>query len=615
MAKKVKKEKEKNPLHRDFSLGSNLKFIFGTLLREEKMLWLLLPLSILVAPFNQYLWSFASKYIIELITSGAVWQELLPLVFIFFCVMLLTVCINSYSGGHAWYRYIRMRMKLLKGLNRKAMTVDFENLENADVMDMFQRAQNACGGNNNGVEGMMRSGVDFLTQLAVVMVGLFIMGTLSPWMILILLFTGSFSFFSSDWAGAYSKKTVWDVLSNWWRKNSYMNRVSTDFVAAKDIRMFGLSDWLLQKMQGLNDYRYEMQKKNEWIWYLAGMFDNVTWMVSQIAVYAFIIYRVVQKDLSVANAFLYISTAGVFYQYVVTILKSFAGLRQMSREVSDFRSFLVYEGGDAQVHTGKKVPQCPTYEFTFEDVSFRYPGSEKEALRHLNLSLMPGERLAVVGLNGAGKSTFIKLLLRLYEPTSGRILLNGVDIREYNKADYYRLFAPVFQEVVLFALPLSENISMDIPERTDLSRATQCLAMAGLEEKVSELPQGIQTQVLKIIEDTGVDFSGGEKQKLALARALYKDAPVVVLDEPTAALDALAEYALYQNFNQMIGNKSAVYISHRLSSTRFCDHVAMFVSGEMVEYGTHEGLLAQNGAYANMFRVQAQYYETEPACE
>lgn len=217
----------------------------------------------------------------------------------------------------------------------------------------------------------------------------------------------------------------------------------------------------------------------------------------------------------------------------------------------------------------------------------------------------------MVGLNGAGKTTFIKLLLRLYEPSSGKILLNGIDIRNYQKRSYYQLFAPLFQEVELFAFPLAENISMDTPENTDVVRAEECLHMAGFGNKLKELPKGIHTEVLKIIDEEGLDFSGGERQKLALARALYKNAPIIVLDEPTAALDALAEYELYQNFDRMIGDKSAIYISHRLSSTRFCDHIGMFMDGEMVEYGTHQELLQKNGAYSKMFELQAQYYTEE----
>lgn len=611
-----KKEEKKNPITKEYSLWSNICFIFGNMFRYQKALIWLVPMPVFIHPVTAYLWTFVSKYVIELITAEGSWQELVPLIFIFFVIMMVALCLNTFYWSNTWYRYIGVRMSLMIRLNRKAMSVRFEHLENPDVMDAFRKAQNSAGGNSDGVEGMMHSGTDFINNLAVVIVGILIMGTLSPWIIVLVVVTGLLSFLGNDWANAHSKKTVWDVLSGWWRKNEYMNYITTDFTAAKDVRMFSLSDWLMKKRVELDEYRYRMQIKNERIWLISGLIGNLAWAVSQLGVYGFIIYSVVQGRVSVANAFLYVSTAGTFYQHITSVLKNFAELRQKSRQVCDFRSFLdfedtILEKDKSNSVARKKVPVNTKYEFVFENVSFQYPKAENYALKNLNLKLSVGERLAVVGLNGAGKSTFIKLLLGLYEPTEGRILLNGTDIREYDKNSYYSLFAPVFQEVYLFAFPLVENVSMDTPENTDDSKAEECLIKAGLEEKLKELPKGIHTEMLKIIDDEGVDFSGGEKQKLALARALYKDAPVVVLDEPTAALDALAEYKLYQNFDSMIGDKTAVYISHRLSSTRFCKHVAMFVDGEMREYGTHESLMKQKGAYAEMFKVQAQYYVEE----
>ena len=310
--------------------------------------------------------------------------------------------------------------------------------------------------------------------------------------------------------------------------------------------------------------------------------------------------------MSIGNFTLYLGSAATFFQHVISLFDCIVSMLAKSREVDDWRSFLEIDDG---IEEGTvELPKTDTYEFKFENVSFRYPKAEKCALKNLNITLTAGKRLAVVGLNGAGKSTFIKLLLRLYEPTEGRILLNGVDIRSYSRADYYSIFSAVFQDVNIFAYPLSENVSMDTPENTDRKKAEQSLRDAGLGDKLESLSKGVDTELLKVIYDDGIDLSGGEKQKLALARALYKDAPVVVLDEPTAALDALAEASLYENFDKLIGGKTAVYISHRLSSTGFCDAVAMFKDGEMIEYGTHQSLLNAGGAYAEMFRVQAQYY-------
>ncbi|MGN1083787.1 MAG: ABC transporter ATP-binding protein, partial [Lachnospiraceae bacterium] len=369
-------------------------------------------------------------------------------------------------------------------------------------------------------------------------------------------------------------------------------------------------EWLTGKYKELNSIRYEAQKVNAKFWFRTSVAGNGFWFLSQILVYAWLVYSMIEGNLTIGNFTLYLASSGTFFQYISALLNGASNILARSREVDDFRSFLDFDGGD-QERTGKELPKLASYEFVFENVSFKYPKAERYALKNLNLTLKAGKRLAVVGLNGAGKSTMIKLLLRLYEPTEGRILLNGVDVREYDKQSYYEAFAPVFQQVELFAFPMEENVSMKEPERTDSKKAGECLAAAGLSEKIATLPAGTKTELLKIVYDDGVDLSGGEKQKLALARALYKDAPVVVLDEPTAALDALAEAKLYEDFDKLIGGKTAVYISHRLSSTQFCNQVAMFADGEMVEYGTHAELMEKGGAYAEMFRIQAQYYVEE----
>lgn len=451
----------------------------------------------------------------------------------------------------------------------------------------------------------MHEMANLLCNLSVALAGLFILGVVNP-----LLITLAVDFWLFNRISKADKEQVWDALSMWWRKNRYMENITTDFAAAKDIRMFGLTGWLMHKYRELMAERYEKEQLHQRIWQRQRLMTCITMLVSQGLIYAWLIYAVVTGRMTLGGFTLYVSSYNTFAGAVWMVMRGIAELLARSREVDDFRSFMDFDGGDEDVG-GIPVPVSADYEFTFRDVSFRYPKAEQYALAHLNLTLKAGERLAVVGLNGAGKSTFIKLLLRLYEPTEGEILLNGVNVKEYNKHSYYKLFAPAFQTVELFAFPLAENVSMQPPEKTDCAKAEARLRDAGLSEKLASLHDGVHTQMLKVIYDDGVDLSGGERQKLALARALYKDAPIVVLDEPTAALDALAESRLYEDFDKLIGTKSAVYISHRLSSTRFCDRVAMFVDGKLAELGTHESLLEQNGKYAEMFHIQAQYYVEE----
>ncbi len=247
------------------------------------------------------------------------------------------------------------------------------------------------------------------------------------------------------------------------------------------------------------------------------------------------------------------------------------------------------------------------YQIEFRDVSFHYPGSDQWALRHVNMEFTVGSRLAVVGQNGSGKTTFIKLLCRLYDPQEGQILLNGIDIRKYNYQDYLAIFSVVFQDFQLLAFPLGENVAA--ARDYDPAHAEECLRKAGLSERLDSLPSGLDTCLYREFDKRGVEISGGEAQKIAIARALYKDAPFLILDEPTAALDPIAEAGIYEKFDSISGDKTAIYISHRLSSCKFCDEIAVFDGGQVIQQGTHQELLEQiGGKYRTLWDAQAQYY-------
>ena len=247
------------------------------------------------------------------------------------------------------------------------------------------------------------------------------------------------------------------------------------------------------------------------------------------------------------------------------------------------------------------------YDVEFRDVSFKYPGSDQYSLRHVSVKFKIGKRMAIVGQNGSGKTTFIKLLCRLYDPTEGQILLNGIDIRKYRYDDYMNVFAIVFQDFQLFAFTLGENVAAG--QHYDRARAERCLRDAGFGERLDQLPKGLDTWLYRFFDEQGVEVSGGEAQKIAIARALYKDAPFIILDEPTAALDPIAEAEVYSKFDTIAGDKTSIYISHRLSSCRFCDEIAVFDRGQIVQQGTHEELLNDtNGKYHALWHAQAQYY-------
>lgn len=537
MKMKKKKDENQNPYHREYGLFGNMRYVMSNMFGLVPKMRLYIPVGIICAPLIQYLWTFITKFVIDMITGESGWENLLRLIAAVTAVQVVSTMLNTWRNSK-WSWFIYARTKMMVEFNRKIMTIDFTNTEDSDVMDCREKGGRAAQGNNIGLEGMMRNTVSLMENTAVAAVGLVILGTMNIFVVLVLIALSAVAFASKNYANKRCKKEVWDPLANWWRRNHYMSNTTCDFAAAKDIRMFGLREWLTEKFKKEKVTRYEGQKLNEKIWFACSITTNVCFALSQIAVNGWLLYKAARGEMTIGNFSFYTAASISFYTYVRNIMDSIADLLQRSREVDDWRSFLDMDGGDPD--EGMEVPEYESYEFEFKNVSFKYPKSENYALKNLSLTLKAGQRLAVVGLNGAGKSTFIKLLLRLYEPTEGEILLNGINVQKYSKTSYYRIFAPVFQDVNLFAFPLAENVSMKSPESTDKKLAEGCLENAGFGEKLKELPNGIDTEILKVIYDDGTDLSGGEKQKLALARALYKDAPVVVLDEPTAALDALA---------------------------------------------------------------------------
>ncbi len=611
MAKK-NKAKENNELHTEYGVLSNIKFVLGRIKKYRPMLFPIMLICIVANSTMSYLWSFFGKFVIDIIEVQALTpdKDISPLIrlLVWVGIIQLVLCgLNTFGFNRFWFLAIDTRFKVITERIRRVLKMNYQALENPKMLDMHQKAMDACGGNNNGFEGMIHNMRNLLTSVLTVIVAVTGVAVLDWRLIIALTFLSILQFLFFRHTIKKDKKEVWDKLAPSWRKINYMERTTQDFDCAKDIRLFGMKNWLSQKQ---HDILHEKESKMIYsrnLWIGNNLFNGTVSIISNGLIYGVLIYSVLKSDMSIGNFTLFMGLATVFSSNLAFLLNQIGDMKKCSLQVDDLRTFLDYneeESGDFL-----PLPHTDKYTFEFKNVSFKYDGAEDYALKNLNLTLEAGKRLAVVGLNGAGKTTFIKLLLRLYDVTEGEILLNGVNINRYNRTEYYTLFAPVFQNVEVFAFPVSENISMKSPDETDVELSEGCARKAGLSEKLDSLTDGISTELLKVLHDDGIDLSGGEKQKLALARALYKNAPVIVLDEPTAALDPLAEYNLYKSFDEIIADKTAVYISHRLSSTRFCDGIAMFKAGEMIEYGTHDDLLNAKGAYAEMFEIQAQYYK------
>ena len=628
------KESNDNPFHKEYGICSNTLYILKKCRQYCPSVLVIASIGIICNSVMSYYLGFFGKLVIDVVGSEFLYDEkvtrLLAIVLIGGLAAGLLQLGISFSSSKVWYRYVYVRMCIIEERVARALSINYEFLEKPETLDIHERASQATGGNNNGVEGMMHLletlAVNFIT-VVVTAISVFV---LDIRLVLVLIVLAAIQYAYHVFCVRTDKKNVWDKLGNTWRQMDYMERVTQDFDYAKDIRLFSMQGFLMKKQHKIFENRWQKFDYHQNLWFSHSIVVNIAWLIGKAAIYGALFYAVINKDMSVGNFTLFFALAMAFSSNLVNFLRRFGDFGRTSLEVDDFRSFMELDSracNEPSEHTCPDVlsgvvelqkrtdtvslQSAAEYIIEFKNVSYRYSEAEEYALKNLNLKISSGEKLAVVGLNGAGKTTMIKLLLRLYDPTEGCILLNGVDIRYYKRQDYYRLFSPVFQDVEVLAFPIAENISMKSIAYTDLDKAYSCVVDAGLQDKIDSLQKGILTELLKVVDEEGVDFSGGEKQKLALARALYKNAPIVVLDEPTSALDAIAEQRLYQSFDKMIGKKSAVYISHRLASTRFCDNVAMFKSGEMIEYGTHESLMEKKGEYARMFELQAQYYQKE----
>lgn len=376
--------------------------------------------------------------------------------------------------------------------------------------------------------------------------------------------------------------------------------------------------WLLGAFEKVIDRFTRLRGKGKAAYMAAGLFGKGLSFLKNLLIYGFLILQMTQGRMTATAFLIYTGLVSGFDSWLTAC---FAALQEFFHHHITIGKFRAFEDAVAAGKRGKWGDAVPeragqAHEIRLEQVCFRYPGSESDTIHNLNLTIRSGERLALVGANGAGKTTLVKLLCGLYRPDSGRILLDGQELGELSEEACFREFSVVFQDVFTFSFSLMENVSCAEEEATDLDRLRDSLTRAGLMEKVNGLEQGVHTPLNRDLGENGVSLSGGELQKLMLARSLYKGAPVVILDEPTAALDPIAEGEMYEKYDELLQGRTGVFISHRLSSTRFCDRIVFLENGRMVEEGTHEELMKKGGAYANMFSVQAQYYKEgeEAAC-
>lgn len=502
---------------------------------------------------------------------------------------------------------MRIRLRYIIRCSEKIQNMDYKNVEDSTFWEKYDKAMNAGNNNTEGIEGLYNH-LAKLPAMTITLIGMCVIGmTLSPFVVLALVL----HVIVIMWVSAkvhdleYAKKQEIAKAS---RRMRYFRNTTQDFTFGKDIRIFDLRQRILDNYKSeINAYvaikRMLANKK-----FLLGGASLLTLLLTNVVMYGILIEKT-YNGMPISSFTMYVALITSLMALMIEYGEYMTFIRNEGEYVNDYFRLI-----DAPLITeGEQSPEIDgQVEIVFDHVTFRYPNTDVDIYKDFSFTIHKGERLAIVGINGAGKSTLVKLICGLYEPNEGHIYINGIDIREWNKQALYNLYSTVFQDFNILAFTLRENVTCK-KENSDDDKVREVLERVGLGKKLSSLDKGLDQMMLKVIDEQGTDFSGGERQKLAIARALYKDAPMIIMDEPTAALDALAEAEIYESFSSLVEGKTAIYISHRLASTKFCDKIALFDKDGVKEYGTHEELMEKQGLYYDMFVVQGKYYQEEAA--
>lgn len=500
---------------------------------------------------------------------------------------------------------IELRSHILRELMDKMADTSYVNCLDTKWQRLMERARDCCNGNVAACEKIWHVLQELAVRLA--MFGFFavVLTHVHPLVFGVTIALSILDFMVSSYVYKYNYRHR-EERSHLDKQMWYLTGRQRYLPVAKDIRLFGLAGWLRR----LTDKAFlarQAYSKREHTFYLIGTFSSTLLEFLRSGVTCYILLKMcVENGMGAAEFMLYFSAVNSFNGQFSGVLNNLLELKNMCLDLSSLMECLYYQE-PFRFEGGKPIPREETYEIRLENVSFSYPQSDKKILDGINLTVKKGEKVAVVGLNGAGKTTLVKLMTGLLDPDEGHVLLNGIDIREFNRREYYGLFSAVFQHFNIMDITVAETVAQSATD-IDPQRVKDCIEKAGLTKMVSELPAGLDTHLGRSVYLDGVVLSGGQYQRLMLARALYKDGAMLMLDEPTAALDPLAERDMYHKYSEMTKGRTAVFISHRLASTRFCDRVLYLEAGKIAEEGTHEELIKKGGEYARLFEIQARYY-------
>ncbi len=543
------------------------------------------------------------KLIIDELTTNKRLPYLILCIVTFTGYVLIANILSSYFQRDSFTRRCQVAAEFDNNLHRQLYECDFENLESRHFLEMQEKAKKFLYCNWHGFGYLLDCALNIGGYIIGLVGVIAIIATLDVWIVILYLLSSLLGAYIDNKIKKKVKKME-DKLIFDQRGWSYYASLFEKAEYGKEFRIYQIGEWLLNKERKFFTRANSILKKQNTNFMISDFFAALFTFIQQGAAYGYLIYCVISKDMSL----------GSFTMYLSAITAFATGFRQIANSLVEIRAYdMYYEDLDKYMSvpqnirkSGKNTINAKNNIIEFNNVSFRYPSSSHYALQNINIKIYPQEKILLVGENGAGKSTFIKLLLRLYDPTEGEILMNGVNIKTLNYDSYMQLFSAVFQDFNLYSFSIKDNVSMSneySDEAIDL-----ILRKVGLGDKIDSLEHGINTCIHKNLDENGFEPSGGEAQRIAIARALCKNAPIVVLDEPTAALDPRAELEIYKQFNELTNHKTTIYISHRLSSAKFCNKIAVFENGHITEYGNHDSLMKNKRKYSELFKMQAEYY-------
>lgn len=498
-----------------------------------------------------------------------------------------------------------LRTKLSEGLSRHILQMDYEYMENAKIMDLKEKAvQFVYGG--AGIDSFTFTSEILIVNMMQIIGYAYLLININPFIIIAII---AVSFLNASLQGRcerYSYEAEMEVMRPN-RRGSYIDYVCSDFSHVKDIKLFNIQSWILAKRKQFNDIKLRSFDQVSSRFVSLGVNSSLINNILNIGIYFYLIFMLVMKKILIGDFTMYLSVVTNFSASVGGVFTSFVKFQQVSRYLDNY---ILFKNTENRVNVAKPIKDLTDsfFAISFINVSFKYPGQDEYALRNITATIRGNQRVSIVGQNGAGKTTFIKLLMRLYDPTEGEIVINGINIKDIDYEAYLKNFSAVFQDFKLLAFPIKENVAFDRSEDYSDEDCIRLLTDVGLKKKIADLPKGVHTCIGKQFDEEGTDLSGGESQKIAIAKALFRDSPIVVLDEPTAALDPISEYEIYKSFDGLVKNKTSIFISHRLSSTMFSDIIFVFDQGQIVEIGSHDQLIESDGLYREMFQKQAHFY-------